>query len=61
MYYTPEIKNIIKQVMQYATSYDHAVSELRNHDIITNRGVLIQIVHHNNIERPLLRWGGNRK
>jgi hypothetical protein len=50
--------------MLYANSYDSAVKELRQYNIITNKGVLNQIVvklrKSGNIKTPFLRHGGKR-
>lgn len=51
----------IRQVMQYATGYDQAVRELRKQDIITNSGVIRQVILKHNIEKPKIKHGGSRK
>jgi hypothetical protein len=61
MYWTLDKIETVSQVMEYATSYDFAVHELRKFDIVTNFGVLVQVVRKHKIKKPHLKWGGNRK
>jgi hypothetical protein len=65
MYWTPQKIEKVKEVMLQADSYDSAVMLLKRHDIITNRGVLSQIVHKlrqsGEIKTPLLKHGGKRQ
>lgn len=60
-YWTHEKISHIRQVMQNATGYDQAARELRKQDIITNGGVLRQIILKHKIEKPKIKHGGNRK
>lgn len=60
-FWTHEKISQIRQVMQYATGYDQAARELRKQDIITNGGVLRQIILKHKIEKPKIKHGGNRK
>lgn len=64
MYWTTDKIETVTSIMPEATSYNHAVQLLKQHDIVTNRGVLIQIVHklrkEKNIKTPLLKHGGKR-
>lgn len=64
MYWTTDKIETVTSIMPEATSYNHAVQLLKQHNIVTNRGVLIQIVHklrkEKNIKTPLLKHGGKR-
>ncbi len=60
-YWTQDKIKIVSQVLNYAVSYNHAVSELRKFNIVTNFGVLVQIVRKHKIEKTHLKWGGKRR
>jgi len=62
MYWLKENRlNIVQEVFYKAKSSIEAVQMLREFNIETNTNTLNVISHKYKIERPHLKWGGNRK